>query len=338
MTDSVQGQLLGHLLGALDDCEEESIGARLKTDARLRSELEHIRRRLEPLRAVRRDFDPPPGLAERTCRLVAVQVHRVARPRRPLAVSVGPGVMSPESSPPSGTGHVRWVDVAVAVGVFVAASLLIIPAIQSSRFHSRLTACQDNLFELGRALTQYGDRHDGYFPGVPAEGKLSAAGIYAAILKDSGLLPETSRVVCPGSPMAGQSSAEVPSLAELQEATGDRLLVLRSTMGGSYGYSFGHVQDGVYRFTKNLGRSDFALMADVPLEDRSPLQSFNHGGKGQNVLFEDGHVRFVVRSRPFDEADDFFANDNGVVDAGVHVHDSVIAPSSAAPLHYVGYR
>jgi len=240
--------------------------------------------------------------------------------------------MSAESAPPSGTGRVRWIDVAVTVGVLLAASLLIIPAIQSSRFNARLVACQDNLRELGRALTQYSDRHDGYFPAVPAEGKLSAAGIYAAMLKDSGLLPEVSRIFCPGSPMAGRPHDAVPSVAELQTASGERLVVMRSTMGGSYGYSFGYLQDGVYRFTKNLGREHFALMADVPLIDRSPVQSLNHAGKGQNVLFEDGHVQFVARSRLFDEADDFFANDNGVVSAGMHVNDSVIAPSSAAPL------
>jgi len=333
MTDSVQEQLLGHLLGALDDCEEASIRAHLRSDARLRSDLEHLRRRLQPLLAARWDFEPPPGLARRTCRLVTQRARRTLRPRGSVAVPVSSGTMHPESVPPGGAGGARWIDVAVAVGVLVAATLLIIPAIQSSRFQSRLVACQDNLVALGRALTQYSDRHDDYFPGVPAEGKFSAAGIYAVILRENDLLPETSRILCPGSPTAGRRPAEVPSMAEFQEATGDRLLLMRSAMGGDYGYSFGHLRDGVYRFTKNLGRSDFALMADVPLGTHFPLQSLNHGGKGQNVLFEDGHVRFVVRSRAFDEGDDIFANDHGVVGAGVHVNDAVIAPSSAAPLH-----
>ena len=39
MTDSVQEQLLGYLLGALDDPEQESVEARLKRDPDLRRQL-----------------------------------------------------------------------------------------------------------------------------------------------------------------------------------------------------------------------------------------------------------------------------------------------------------
>ena len=61
-------------------------------------------------------------------------------------------------------------------------------------------------------------------------------------------------------------------------------------MGGSYGYCIGYVDQGVYQPTRNLGRPGFAIMADAPCEDRPGRQSDNHGGRGQNVLFEDGHV------------------------------------------------
>ena len=70
MTDSVQEQLLGHLLGALDDSEQDSVQAQLQCDPQLRREMEEARRLLEPLDEAREAFTPPPGLAEETCRLV----------------------------------------------------------------------------------------------------------------------------------------------------------------------------------------------------------------------------------------------------------------------------
>ena len=70
MTDSVQEQLLGHLLGALDDSEEEFVQAQLQRDPQLRQELEEASRLLEPIDQAREAFTPPPGLAEETCRLV----------------------------------------------------------------------------------------------------------------------------------------------------------------------------------------------------------------------------------------------------------------------------
>ena len=70
MTDSVQEQLLGHLLGVLDDSEQESVETQLQRDPWLRRELEKTRRLLEPLEQEREAFTPPPGLAKQTCRFV----------------------------------------------------------------------------------------------------------------------------------------------------------------------------------------------------------------------------------------------------------------------------
>jgi hypothetical protein len=64
-------QLLGYLLGALDDNEQRSVEARLEYDAEWRHQLMHWRQQVVPLAALRPDFEPPAGLAERTCRYVA---------------------------------------------------------------------------------------------------------------------------------------------------------------------------------------------------------------------------------------------------------------------------
>ena len=185
------------------------------------------------------------------------------------------------------------------------------------------------------ALAGYSRANHDYFPRVPAEGKLASAGIYAPTLLHDGFLTEARRVCCPDSPLADAGATHIPTLAELQAASPEQAARLRQQMGGSYGYCIGYLDHGVLCPTKNLNRPDFALLADAPREERADRQSANHGGSGQNALFEDGHVEFLATSRPAGRIDDIFANDDNLVAAGVHRNDSVIASSGVAPIVYV---
>jgi len=329
MTHSAQARLLGYLLGTLDDSEQRSVDARLKSDPRYRRELVEIRRCLEMLEPAKEDLDPPDGLADRTCRFVFSQAAT------PLSASGVRNSMSRDCSPPSWIRRIGWLDAVMAVGVFFATVMLTIPALQHSRFKARVTACQNNLRQLGLALTQYSEKNQGYFPSVPTEGNSAVAGIYAPVLLRDGFLTEASWVVCADSPLARQEDYRIASFAEIQAAAGEKLTELRRRMGGSYGYCLGHMRGGTYQGTRNLRRENFALMADAPSADRPRCQTVNHSGRGQNVLFEDGRVRFLPTPEPSDFGDDFFHNDAGVVAAGVHPNDSVIGSSDSPPIIYV---
>jgi hypothetical protein len=326
-------QLLGYLLGALEDDEQAAIEEQLRSDPKLRKRLATVRERIELLRGASCEFAPPPGLARRTCHFIAAFAE--APTGQPAATEPPRAAPLPAAAPLPSGGCWRWTDVSVMAGIMVTAVLLIFPAIQSSRFRARVTACQDNLQQLGTALVQYSEHHGKYFPQVPQQGNLAAAGIYAPALVSDGLLDSPQRVLCPGSSPAADRSLQVPSLGQLQAATGRELERLRSMMGGSYGYSLGYVEDGRYVSTRNLSRPTFALMADAPSDTLPGFQSENHGGQGQNVLFEDGHVRFLTSSRPIEDGDDVFVNDTGLVAAGDHRNDSVVAGSAAAPLVFI---
>jgi hypothetical protein len=335
MASSVEQQLLGYLLGALDDSERETVETKIQRDAQLRAKLVELRGRLGPLRHAENEFDPPLGLAQRTCEFVAAYAATHAEPATaPLAA-----LHSPEDAPavpPIGLwGGVKpwgWSDFSVATGVVIAAILLVFPAIENSRFRTQLLTCQDHLRQLGQALTGYSSRHGGFFPQVPQQGTLAAAGIYAPVLLGDGYLDDKRWVLCPGSILASDSGFQVPQLEQLQKTAGTELVRLRGMMGGSYGYSLGYVEDGRYHPTRNLSRPQFALMADAPTQTLPDHQSNNHGGRGQNVLFEDGHVRFLTAPRPADPGDDFFVNDTGLVAPGMHRNDSVIGSSDTPPV------
>jgi len=185
------------------------------------------------------------------------------------------------------------------------------------------------------ALTQYSQTNGGLFPSVPIQGKLAAAGIYAPVLFQNKLVNDPGRFVCPDSRLAAKRNVfRIPTYNELELATPAKIVDLRPTLGGSYGYNLGYMRDGVYNPTKNLYRDNFAILSDAP-SDRPGHQSDNHGSWGQNVLFENGGVKFMTSSKPSDSIDDIFANDDGLVAAGLHQNDSVIGASSATPIIYV---
>ncbi|MHC4177240.1 MAG: hypothetical protein ACYSWU_07025 [Planctomycetota bacterium] len=324
MSDPLQEQLLGHLLGALEESEQEQIAARLQGDAALRLELARVRGRLESLESGRRVFTPPPGLAERTCRAVASHADSSAAARR--------RPMSPADAAPGSGARFSWVDVAVAAAILAAVSLLTVPAIQSSRFNAQLVGCQDNLWQLAVGMKQYSQQHDGYFPSIPTRGELSGAVVCAPMLVSGGFVTDSRWFICPGSSLAGRKGFRISSLEELQTTSWKKLSGLPRRMVGSYGYPLGYTEDGVYHGTRDLGRAYFALVADIPGSDPSNgRQSLNHGGLGQNVLFECGGVRFVTSPRPDPRADHIYINDRGFMAPGLHYNDSVIGPSNARP-------
>ena len=77
MSDSAAEQVLGYLLGALEDAEMEQVQSRLESDRAYRREFLALRGALARIEVAAEGFteeyEPSPGLAERTCALVFAQ-------------------------------------------------------------------------------------------------------------------------------------------------------------------------------------------------------------------------------------------------------------------------
>lgn len=310
--------LLGYLLGALEPSEQRLVETRLLECAQLRHELELLRNSLAPLEADAEQFTPPAGLVARTCRLVSLRSYRESP--------------NDEAARPLGGTPTRWrvVDMLVAAGIVIAASMLFFPAVAHSRFQAKVDACQNNLRVVGQALLRYSQFHDGYFPVVPVSGNLSMAGVYAPTLLDHGFLDGAQWVCCPGDLSVRDPLLKVPTLAQL-EAAGPRMLIqLRRTSGGSYGYLLGYVENGRYYPHRNLHRANFAILADAP-DPRRQGSSAHHDFEGQNMLFEDGHVDFRCLCDCGCD-DNIYMNVLGVVGAGIGRNDCVLGRSDAPPV------
>ncbi len=334
MSNPNQHDLLGYLVDALEPREHEQIERQLRDDPALREELRRLRAGLELLRDDDLNCEPLPGLARRACAFVAR--HRestveVAASEQMLAAHAKSLPLAPanvERQPPFGHSW-RFVDVAVALGVCLAGVAMLFPILSNLQANARITTCQNKLREIGMALAEYSQHQNGYFPRVDEKGPLAAGGVYAPRLVAGGYITDPSEFLCPGAELPADAAFRVPTLDELQTARDDQIAELRRSMGGSYGYTLGYRENGVYRPTRNLGRETFAIAADVPAADGR--SSHNHGQKGHNVLLEDGHVAQLTTTRMLGSTDDIFMNDAGQIGAGCNRNDAVIVPSSASP-------
>ncbi len=326
----MQENLLGYLLGALDGPEHETMQRQLDNDPLLRRQLSELELKLAPLEEERWQHEPPPGLAAATCALVA---KHAAKPEANNSVQVvrRRSGLSPAMSEWNPRKH-GWdlIDAVVAAGIFLAAGLLFFPAIAQSRYQARLASCQDKLRLNSVALSIFGERNNGVFPYIPTEGKTGVAGFYAPQLMDGGFLTEDSAFLCPSSRMArNRKYLRTPTVDEIRAADGPVLVLLQKTMGGSYMYTLGHFHNGRHRATTNRGRNNFPVMADGLEDFAGGPNGGAHGGRGINVAFEGGHVRFLVhvsRQHPY------FVSERGLVEAGTNVEDAVLGHSSARPL------
>ena len=332
----MRDKLVGYVLGALEEDERRHVEQQISRQTELQHEVELLRRCVAPLDADAVGYRPPGGLVQRTCQLVAA--HRPAVAGR--AVAVEPGSRPLDHT--TGDGRRRWslADLAVAAGILIAASLLLLPAINHSRFNARVTACQNNLQQLGTALHKYSQQNHGRIPEIPDDsGRLAVASIYAPKLLAAGLVTDPSVFVCADreSEACSQRAAEIPEygrLVELERRGDDALDAVLEKCGGSYGYYLGYFDHGRYQ-TASLAegaRPHFVLMADAPCPTLDGRQSSNHGGHGQNVLFEDGHVTYLTGCQSPGTADeDFYHNDDRQVAAGKHSEDAVVGFGCARP-------
>jgi len=312
--------LFGYLLDALEAEEHEQVEAGLQADERLRQDMELLRRGLSPLAYDKDSLEVPDGLADRVCCRVADYAQR-ATPRSMM------------HEPPAATSrHWSMQDLFVAAGIVIAASLLFFPAVSHSRFNARIAGCQNNLRMIGNSLTHYSQQHGNFFPNVPLSGNLASAGVFAPKLLDSGFLDCPRWLVCPSSALAGKGEFKVPSCSELKAASPEQLKKLRGILSGSYGYSLGYEEGGKYRVPKNGNRSTYAVMSDSPNRQSKGYQSTNHGGLGQNVWFEDGHVEFLRDGMVSGKRNDnIFLNNLGKVAPGINRDDAVIGTSGCIP-------
>jgi prepilin-type processing-associated H-X9-DG protein len=337
----MEPDLLGYLMNALDADERRALDQHLEDSPEARRHLVALRHTLRPLEAVRDgDAAVPPDLFYRTLRKVA---H--ARACRQIDQGLPPASTRPGAFGGDGAAAARvWgkADVFLAASIALFVLLMIPPALLNARQAYYRTACEANLKALYAGLMHYATANRDDLPRPEVDGARSAAGVYAASLRQAGYWdPSGMALTCPATArQVGDVPHDPPSLADLDQqfvASPTEYARLRRTMGGGYGYHLGYLENGKYRGVRRGMEGAVPILADRPpreneVPDWKAANSPNHGGLGQNVLFLDGHVQYL-RNRTLDaqDKDDLFLNKDREVAAGKGWGDHVLAVSEAPP-------
>jgi hypothetical protein len=327
--------LVRYLLGELSTQEQEQLEAELRDSPELRRELAYLQSCMpgcgdDDVDRPRRSGDAPSGLAERTLGRICGDGPSGEVPRTAAAVAAA-------YDPPTTSPSWSLADLTVAGGVFLAISMLFLPALRQSRDAARRTGCADNLRQLGVMLEAYSDRHGGYFPMVSRN---QNAGIFAVyLLEEDYAGPDelTRLLLCRSSPLAEDVAQKrmlirVPTMCELAAATCKERKAWTQLMGGSYAYRMGYYSGDRYCAIRNERSCRKALLADAPSDELNSSECSNHGGSGMNVLYQDSCVRFQKEATAPDVVGDIiYLNDDGEEAAGLDSDDTVLGRSPAIP-------
>lgn len=326
---NLEENLIGYALNTLDPDECREVDEYLQNHPDAQRQLETIQRAIQPLSWDEgKEYLPPPDLTDRT--IHALELDQAATlPMAPVGfTSVGTSV-----------SWWRRSDVLAACFLLIVFGSIGIPWIASSWHRSEIVECQLNLQRLHSSLVKYAEQQPNQqFPQVPQEGPLAFAGAFVPVLHEHGLLNEDVHLGCPNQDHQQQPATRNQLVSWFQNDP-EQYQQAVYDMGGSYAYSLGYSQDG--RVTplglgKDQGR--FPLLADCPPfsggHPSEGMNSRNHAGEGQNVLFVDGHVQFFTIRNVGSQGDDIYLNRHKQVRPGVTMRDSVLGAREVTPFQY----
>lgn len=173
----------------------------------------------------------------------------------------------------SGFTLIELLVVVAIIGILIA---ILLPVLNRTRESARRAQCASNLKQIVTGLVIYSNENNDAFPSDTAYAGASPAMkalnlIYPEYVSNRGTFN------CPSDSNSGENTAGI---------TEDSAFTLAQC---SYGYDRAH--------NRVVGEAGVAILADRPPADPVSNQtdnSPNHGGRGQNVAYIDGHVEYVT--------------------------------------------
>ncbi|MFI5377726.1 MAG: type II secretion system protein [Tepidisphaerales bacterium] len=250
---------------------------------------------------------------------------------------------------PSGVGtSVRrpgftLIEILVVIGIIGVLLAILLPALERAREQANTVSCAANLSQIGLGLTLYaGDNHGNFPRTVYQPGAAPVAGTNASAANPFApggpqpndtsapffLLMRTERL--PAKLFADPYNDEVEYAPDAADpATHSNFTDFRKNLAYSYAnpYPDANAVAAGYTLTGKM-HAAFAVAADLNPGTGAGNNSRNHEGRGQNVLYADGHVEWKTSTKCGWNGDDIYVNKNGVVQASpVDATDSVLLPA-----------
>lgn len=316
--------LLGYLLNALDPETHRQVDGYVKSNPEARQRLELLRQAAKPLAVDRDECEPSRDLVIGTLARVAEHCCRTL-PHAPMAAAT--------RTVAAQRPFWRRADVLVAAALLITVLGFTIPWFLKVRQQALITECQANLKKFYDALKVYSEKHGDRFPNIATAAKppRNVAGLVVPILSDAQTLPDDVSVRCPANGSAMRVTWTVQDLEQMDPAQFD---LLKAKLVSCYAYSLGYRTEDAVVLSLDYDpgqKGSVPIMADGPPRDAWAGNSSNHGGKGQNVLYVDGSVKFCTTRTAGLEGDDIYVNFKGKIAPGLSWKDTVLASSEVNP-------
>jgi hypothetical protein len=325
--------LVGYILKALDTETQREVESYLRAQPEAAKKLEQLRQALQPLAADREAPVPPAGLRIRTLARVAEY-----RCRDLPRVLVAPPIRSRSPA----RSWWRRADVLVAAALLLVVLPLIPPGLNQLRHQRYVRECQNKLRNVYTALITYSQLHDGALPRLEEEPPRHVAGIFVPILWDEGLLDREVSMNCPGTGSPPQALVSLEELQRVHATSPEQFMDCARRLSGCYAYTLGY-RDSERRLTglrfdpAEANNDYLPIMADRPPFNQTnylsapAVNSPNHDGAGQNVLYMSGRTAFCKDRMAGVNRKDIYLNRERRPEAGLDKWDGVVGGSGFHP-------
>ncbi len=322
---ALDADIAGYSVHSLEEGEMTLAKKELDTNPIAESLFKRMAISIKALRSDRAPIRAPSGLARQTILHVRTSVSRTMPAAPPLSREYDPGVRH------------SWglrADLFAAAGLLIMFGGVIWPAIHHQRQNQKDLECQNNLAQIWRGVATFASFKNNQMPKPELKGSRSVAGIYAPLLVENGFAnPDSFHVDCPVG-IEKYPTHIFPSLKTLDHLYQNDRAQWREVvqgMGGNYSYSLGYLGRNGHHSGFDLRAGDrHPLMADSG-HHRASHNSPNHSGRGQNILFLGGNVRFRNQRNVGQTGDDIYLNRHFSKSAGLDGDDCVLGNSGDRP-------
>ncbi len=171
------------------------------------------------------------------------------------------------------------IELLVVIAIIGILAGILLPVLSRARESARKTQCMSNIKKIGMGLIMYANENSETFPSDTAYSAGSPAMRGLNILYDT-YISDNKVFNC-------------PSDATVTSATNAGMSV--STIGGTEAFTSTQCSYGYDRAHRQADDADVALAADrPPATPSATANSANHNARGQNIVYVDGHVEFII--------------------------------------------